>query len=192
MLSIQNINPLVRAVGIFSAVAVIVTGATMAVFNTNTVALNDNSISVNQDVLRIWDGASFSTSATGFSFNVSAGSESSQQPFYLQNLGEAALTLSAQVAPSPDLQNIDDAKVHIKIFDKDGTTVLLDKTLAELTGTDNVLTGQLDALATGNSGASGTEGNFSLSVKVDADAPTDNPASVNNIDLLVTGTPLGS
>lgn len=186
MVGIRSINPLARAVGVISAVAVLVTGVTMAAFTTNTVALEENSLSVASDVLRISNGGEFtSPSVTGFSFNnLGIGTESAPQAFYLQNLSNADLALTARQTGTPVYDGVDAGDVVVKIYDQNGTE-LLSKTLDELTTADQTM-GQLDALAAGSADGTPSEGDFTLTITVMQ--VDNNPGTVNGIDLSFTGT----
>lgn len=178
-----------RSVSIIGGTAALMAGVTFAALQTNTVTLADNQLNVTNDVLRISNGGSYNTAVTGFNINLVPGVESEKKAFYLQNTSAANLGLTVKLNHAAGGSGVDPSGVHVKFYDKDGTTVLADKTLADL-ATDQTLAGQLDANGRGNGGVSGTEGNYFVSFKVDPSAMTGGAATLNDIDLDFTGTSL--
>ncbi|HSW90952.1 MAG TPA: hypothetical protein VLF64_03055 [Candidatus Saccharimonadales bacterium] len=190
MFAFHKINPMVRAIGTMVAVVGVASGVTFASLTTNTVALTANELDVTSDVLRISNGGAFSsTGVTGFTnSNLIVNTEGPKNAFYFQNLANAALTLSATVPGSPTVNHIATNGIHVKFYDKDGTTLLLSTTLQALEAGPVALGDQLDALAQGNGGVAGTEGNYFYSVSVDASAVTGSPASVPSFEIDFSGT----
>jgi hypothetical protein len=104
MLSIRNINPMVRAIATMGAIAALVGGVTFAQLTSNTVALTSNSIDSATATLQISnDNSTYSNSATGFTFSgvVPGGAASPNQTFYLKNTGSTDLTLSSSITALP-------------------------------------------------------------------------------------------
>jgi hypothetical protein len=189
MLLIRKINPMVRAIGTMGAVAATVGAVTFATFTTNTVALQNNNLGVTQDVLRIWNGSSWQTTAPGFTDNsLIVGTEGPLNEFCLQNLANTNLFISARIPSGWSPTGIDVSKVHIKFYDKDKTNVLLNTTFAALTSGDQTLGNRLDAQAQGSCVDNSQEGNYYYSVTVDPDAITGSTGNVSGFDLIFTGT----
>ena len=65
MLKKIKMYPLLRAVGVFGAVAAIATGATFAALGSQA-TLTSSTISSATADLRVWDGAAFSPTGPGF------------------------------------------------------------------------------------------------------------------------------
>ncbi|HSW84997.1 MAG TPA: hypothetical protein VLF79_00070 [Candidatus Saccharimonadales bacterium] len=189
MFRLRNINPMARAIGTMGAVAALVGAVTFAQLQTNTVTLAANEMDVTSDVLRISNGGAFSTSVPGFSnTSLVVGNEGPKQAFYFQNLANANLSISADIPDSPTISGLNPALVHIKFYDKDGSTVLANTTFASLNAAPVALSGQLDANAQGNGGISGTEGNYFYTITVDPAAVTGSPANIPSFDLDFSGT----
>lgn len=133
MLSLRNINPMVRAVGTMSAVAALVGGITFADLSSNVVALSPNNITTATASLLIGPGGcgSFSTSTTGIQdSSLSPGSSTPATPFCLYNNGTQALTLTASIPQ-----------------DLSGSTAASYTTLAISCATEGNLSGALNAWA---------------------------------------------
>lgn len=98
-----KINPVVRAVGVFTAVAALVTGVTFAQFN-RTATLEDNTLSSATAGLLV-DGSDRNSTPTqrerGFRFdNLSPGRESRRHTFRLRNSGDTPLNVSVHATRS--------------------------------------------------------------------------------------------
>lgn len=183
-----------RAVTAIGGTAALMAGVTFAALQTNTVTLADNSISVTNDILRIYDGATFGTSSNGFSVNLTPGVESAKKPFYLKNLSPGQLSITAHVNPTPGptftaIGNA--ADVVVKIYD-DSNNLLATTDLNALMSGQVALSspqGDLQPNAEGNGGVPGTNGNYNITFQVSPLAFTNTgPASVSNIDFEFTGT----
>lgn len=103
MISIRNINPMVRAIGTMGAIAAVVGGVTFAQINTTSaVTLSDNTLTAATASLAIGPSHNCSTGATtsvpGMNFtNLQPGVESAAFPFCLENIGNVPLNITATV-----------------------------------------------------------------------------------------------
>lgn len=97
----KGINPVVRAVGVFSAVAIITGGVTYAAF-TNTATLADNSVLSADAGLQVSNGGAYDTSVQGFVFDdLIPGTFTSPKNFYLKNTGDSNLNVTVHVPAAP-------------------------------------------------------------------------------------------
>ena len=98
MLSLRNINPMVRAVGTMGAVAALVGGITFADLNTNTVALSPNTLtSATASLLIGSNSEAFTTpSVTGITATLIPGVPA-PFTFYLKNSGQSDMNITASV-----------------------------------------------------------------------------------------------
>lgn len=189
MLGISKINPMLRAVGTMGAIAATVGVVTLAAQTTNTVALTGNELDVTNDVLRISNGGAFGTTATGFSSsNLTLGNEGPHKAFYLQNLANANLAISASI-PSGTVAStgLDLTKVHVNFYDEAGNAIGGSPTFLALESGPVVING-LNANAQGNSAVPLTEGNYSYSISTETTAVLSNPATVSTFELDFTGS----
>lgn len=101
MISLRNINPVVRAVGTMGAVAALVGGVTFANLQSNTVALSPNTLSSASAALAIGAGTSCpqgnTTSTTGLNTKLVPGQTSAPFGFCLDNTGDIPLHITAQI-----------------------------------------------------------------------------------------------
>jgi hypothetical protein len=192
MQSIATINPLVRAIGVISAVAILVTGITMAAFTTNTVAIEGSTLTAATDTLQIWNGTSFGTDpAPGFDVSLSPGTESEKQPFYLKNTSGSELNIA--VSATATVTDIDATGVEVKFYNDAQPTnsEVLVTTLAALIAapeeTFNAV-GTLNGGAEGNGGIPGTNGNYHVTFKLASSAITGAAPAVTDLNLMFTGT----
>jgi len=119
MLSIRKINPMVRAIGTMGAITALVGAVTFAQFQSNTVALTDNSVSTNTAALKIQDGTTCSnpgTSDTGMTVtNLNPGSSSDPFAFCLDNTGTTSLALSTGIPTSFNGSTVPPSAVTLNI-----------------------------------------------------------------------------
>jgi hypothetical protein len=191
MLHIRFLNPTLRAVGVISAVAIVAGGVTFAALTSNTATLADNTINTTTASLKVWNGAAFGTSASGFHVTGLVPGTGVDNPFYLQNDGGVALDLTAHVPSAPTLTGVtgnDLSKVKVDITDDHTGTVTHTDLSALTTGTVTLTDDPFAAGATGNSGVAGTSGNFHLKFDIDSGAVSGSSASVSSFDLDFGGT----
>lgn len=195
----KGLNPVVRAVGVLSAVGIIVCGVTYAAF-TNTVTLASNSVNSADASLRIWDGTNFSTTAQGFNItDLIPGEYTKPQAFYLQNSGNTPLKVTAHVPTAPttasDYGFTGWENLKVQIMSNEAGCV--DKTVdtdmkALLEGQVELPCDPLTAGAAGNNqtGKEDTEGNYTVAFKVPTEAlkPGATDISLENFNFDFTGT----
>jgi hypothetical protein len=190
----RGINPVVRAIGVFSAVAIVAGGVTYAAL-ADSVTLADNSASTANSDLKIWDGGDWAKQATGFNLaNLVPGDYSEPYFFYFKNDSTADLELTAGLSNDEanpiSLNGVASEDVKLRFMShapgcSENTTTV---TLAELqVGSIELPCNPLDVEAQGNAGVPATEGNYSVEVKI---VSTDDQegATISNLDLLFTGT----
>lgn len=190
----KSISPVTRAIGVFSAVAIVAGGATYAALS-SSVTLTDNSLASANSNLKIWDGDSFENTAPGFAVTgLIPGEFSAKKFFYFQNLSDAGVDVSASI---PEVEGTDDDPILIGVEPED-VTLRFDSlapgcsdapvvtTLAALRiGSVELPCNELAKNAQGNSSVEATEGNYTVEFRVDN--VTGDSVSVNNIDLTFTG-----
>lgn len=99
MLGIRNINPMARAIGTMGAIAALVGGVTYASLQSNTVALNPNTLTAASGTLQIGSNSEpfTSGSVTGMTATLTPGVASDPFTFYLKNTGDVPLNITANV-----------------------------------------------------------------------------------------------
>jgi hypothetical protein len=182
----KNFKALARALGVVSAVVVVVSGVTFAALQSQQNVLAGNTIETATANLQIsTDGTNFSNSHTGFDFNglVPGGSAVPEAgyPFYLKNAGQTGLALKMAVTSVPsNPDNVDLSKVNVIL-----TTV--GNGAGPQTFTLQSLLGGSAPLAIGNLDRSNSVG-YKLQVSMAGDAVNGNSASLGNIDFTFSGT----
>lgn len=189
----KGINPVVRAVGVFSAVAIVAGGVTYAAL-TDTAALVDNSASTTNSDLKIWNGA-WAEEATGFNLtNLVPGDYSDPYFFYFKNDSTTDLNLTVGLSNDESnpvaLDGVTPENVKLRFMSHapgciENTEVV---TLADLQAGDvDLPCNPLDVDAQGNAGVPETEGNYSVEVKI-VETEDEDGATIGNLDLLFTGS----
>jgi predicted ribosomally synthesized peptide with SipW-like signal peptide len=199
MRTFKGISPLVRAVGVFSAVAVVVGGVTFAAFNSQA-TLTSNTISTATANLQVYDTKLnvFSSTGQGFTITDLVPGTGVTSPFYLKNAGGIPLAVTAHIPAAPaappegyGFTGFENVKVTIT-SDETGCTInTKNTTMAKLLAGEVALPcNPLAAGAQGNNSptATGTEGNYKIKFDIDPAAITGNHAGVGAFDLVFTGT----
>lgn len=173
----------------------LIAGVTFANLQTNTVALADNQISTSTHNLQIWDAGSSSWDdhqGSGFTINdLAPGDQSAKQPFYLKNNSGANLALTVAVPGGFTPHGMTNLHaLEVTFYDADGHVIGTTDLQALLSGValSDAGKGALLAHAQGNSGVPGTDGNYSVSFKVNPLLMTGSMASVSDLDFDFTGT----
>lgn len=214
MVSIQQINPVIRAVVVIGAVMALVTSVTFAALQSQA-TLTNNTISTATAGLKLWDGDSFESTAPGVNVEgLIPGDWSESYPIYFQNDGDAPLFLTANVPEQPQLpEGMEDygftgwenLKVAFKGYcgegaseeanrsnkwkdDKQKDYVVKTDMAALLAGEVTLPCGPLAEGATGDSNTPGTAGNYSVSFKIASDAITGDQAGVGSFDVVFNGS----
>jgi hypothetical protein len=178
---------IVQGVGVISATAAIMVGATFAAL-TSTATLTGNTLSSvtgNLQVNNTENGGSPTSSDTGYAFSdiVPGADYGTSHTFTLFNNGTATLGVTVS-STSGTATGIDKTKVHVKFVDTDESNVSADYTLAQLESAQREMPG-----VSGAGSLSPTEeDHFTVQVKLDGDAVTGTSGSVGSFDLVFTGT----
>lgn len=189
MRSLQGYGPLLRAVGVLSAVGILVTGVTYAALQSQQAVLSANTIQSATADLRIGTSASsFAATRAGFTFaNVVPGGPAMPadgHDFYLKNAGTAALAVKVGVNSAvTNAAGVDLNKVFVQLTRVDNGTV---QTLS--------LQSLIDGFAAGGTAvtdpvAAGTVVQYRLRAMMEADAFNGTGANLGGIDLVFSGTP---
>lgn len=183
---------LARGIGAIGAVAALVTAVTFAALSTS-VTLSDNTINTANAHLLVWDGDSFETTAPGFHVdNLVPSTPSTPAPFYLKNDGGVNLALTAQITLGGVATGVDPHNVHITIKDDStGSPDVADTTLFALESGPVLFDTNLPAGSQGNSGVTGTQGNYTYSVLINSADVAPGGASVSSFVITIGGTQVG-
>ena len=177
-----------RAVGVISAVVVLMTGVTYAALQSPQATLTNSTISSATADLRIGTSAtSFSSTRVGFNFvdlipgGIAAPVDGNI--FYLKNYGNANLGLHISIGSIPvNLSNVDLTKVSFVMTRLDTSTV---QVFTVKTLVDSYINGGL-SLTDSLSGSTVAE--YKLQAIMSADAFTGQTAQISDLDLVFTGT----
>jgi hypothetical protein len=204
----KGIHPVLRAVGVVSAVVAIAGGATYAAM-TNTATLADNTIESANANLQIWNGSTFTNTAPGFHVaGLVPDHYTTPQNFYFKNAGDTPLNVGAKVPEAPPAPEGGYGfqgwkHLHVKFTSNapgcdDPST---QTTMAALLGldpdTEQPLVNPQPVLlpcnplgvgAQGDSSTPATEGNYSVQYKIDSSAVTGDNVGVGSFNVVFTGT----
>ena len=177
-----------RAVGVISAVVVLMTGVTYAALQSPQATLTNSTISSATADLRIGTSAtSFSSTRVGFNFvdlipgGIAAPVDGNV--FYLKNYGNANLGLHISISSIPvNLSNVDLTKVSFVITRQDTSTA---QTFTVKALVDSYINGGL-SFTDSLSGSVVAE--YKLQAIMSADAFTGQNAQISDLDLVFTGT----
>lgn len=196
MRRILNFNPVLRAVGVISAVAVLVGGVTFAALQSQA-TLTDSTISTSTAGLEIWDGDSFEKTAPGFTItDLVPGEGSDENFFYLQNNGGTDLDITARVPDAPDeppegygFSGWENLKVTFTSHEADCEDDTVETDMAALLAGEVALPcNPLSEGAQGDANNHSAEGTYSVVFDIDPSAVNGEQAQVGNFDLRFTGT----
>lgn len=204
MPSLASINPLARAIGVFSAVAVLASGATFAALQSQA-TLTDNTIqsaTADLHVNNLENGGEYGETDTGFEFTGLVPGDDYQgeaQEFSLKNNGDVDLGLTIHKAMGemaiktdendPEPGTLDPTKVMVKIAkvgvqtDEDENWV--EYTLAQLDEMKNLPGGPLS-----HTDGSDTQ-TYSIQVKLLEGAVEGEGGELVDFDLVFTGKTMG-
>jgi hypothetical protein len=193
----KGINPVLRAVGVFSAVAVIAGGVTYAAMN-DVAALGNNTVDSADAALQISNGGAFAENVNGFNFNnLVPDSFTSEQKFYLKNNGETALKITAMVPHAPstttDFGFTGWNNLEVKIVSKDPTCDTASRTLDTnmqllMDGQVELPCGTLKAGEAGSGDAVDNAGDYTIAFRIANAHVTGNDINIDDIDFNFTGT----
>lgn len=194
MQSIRSISPVVRAIGVIGAVAILVTSITYAALQSQ-VTLTDNTIttgSANLEIASFTAGdpgacGAFGATAPGFAFAgvIPGGASSQTEKFCLSNTSTTnGLSLKVKsVDPVtwtavPSTATVDNTKVTLDIVCDNGSTISTTVAAIEL--------GDVSFSATNL--AANTQTTCTAKITMDAAAFTGESATAGQFDLMFTGT----
>jgi len=193
-----KLNPVAKAVGVISAVAVLVGGVTFAALSSD-VTLTNNTVSGADANLQIWDATvpAWGTTAPGFQVNdlVPGENWSSENLFYFQNAGDTDLKVVAKATNPGDVDPGFNDWADLKVrFTSNAPgcalpTVTTDMA-ALIAGNVELPCNSLDKDAAGNAtpGAENTEGNYSVSYMIAPEEVTGDDVTVSPFVYTFTGT----
>lgn len=194
----KGINPVVRAAGVISAVAIVTGGVTYAALSSSA-TLTDNTITSANASLLLWDGDSFENTAPGFDVTgLIPGEGSGENKFYVRNAGDTNLNVTAHVPVEPeapaggyDFTGWENLKITFKSY-KDGCADnTVDTNMAALIAGQVALPcNNLAEGAQGNDqpGQENTEGNYSVAFDINPDSVNGDSPGVGDFDIVLTGT----
>ena len=185
-----TINPLVRSVGIFGAVAAIATGVTFAALNSQA-TLTDNTISSTTADLKVYDFAvpGFVSSAPGFTITDLVPGTGVTKTAYFQNGGGVPLTVTAHVPTLPSSSGFSGwNNLTVDITAQNCLPVVHTDMAALNAGEVAMPCNPLAAGATGDSNTFGTPGNYDFHFDVVSASITGSQVTVDGFNLVFTGT----
>lgn len=185
MYKLKTMRPLMQAMGIITAVMVLVTGVTFAALQSQQAVLKGNSIATAMAELKISkDNITYANLLDGYTFGnlIPGGSPTptNGNPIYLQNTGSVALAAKLSVNEAlSNPNNVDLAKVHIILLPSGGgapqNISLKDLVSASSTGGIALSGGGLNHINAGGNAS------FAMQVMLDSDAISGSSANIGNL-----------
>lgn len=185
MYKLKTMRPLVQAMGIITAVMVLVTGVTFATLQSQQAVLKGNSLVTAMAELKISkDNITYANILDGYNFyNLIPGGSptpTNGNPVYLQNTGSVALAAKISVSESlSNSNNVDLTKVHVILLPSGGgvpqNITLKDLVTASANGGIALTGGGLNHInASGNA-------SFAMQIMLDSDAVNGSNANISNL-----------
>ncbi len=178
---------MLRAIGVISAVAILVTSVTFAAIQSQA-TLTNSTISTGTAGLKLWDGDSYESVAPGFTVTNLVPGTPKEFPFYAQNSGDVPLALTVTVPGAPSASGFSGwENVKVVITDDEGHVTNTDMG-ALLAGPVAITTAE-DPFSVGSTGDSNAdvEGNFTISFDIAPASITGSSASVGGFNLDFVG-----
>jgi predicted ribosomally synthesized peptide with SipW-like signal peptide len=187
MQSIRNISPILRAVGVIGAVALLVTSVTFAALS-DEASLTGNTVTSATADLNVWDGSAWAGTGAGFDVNeLIPGTWSAPYAFYLQNASPFAMDISVRVPVAPTLTNVASlADVEIRFHDET-QAVIATTDLDELVNSGPVALNDLLANSQGSTAATADEGDYYVTFNLDPTGVSGTQADVPAFNFVFTG-----
>jgi hypothetical protein len=188
MQSHGNIRALIRAIGVMSAVLIILGGVTYAALQSQQAVLAGNTVTTASADLKISrDNLSYDSSMPGFSFSdVIPGGPLvplAGHSFYLKNSGSIATTLKVSVSGMPtNTSNVDLSKTSV-VFTKVPGGPTQTYTLAAL-----ISSHATGGLVLADSLGANTTHNYKVQISMTTDAFNGQGATLGSIDFVFMGT----
>lgn len=202
-----------RTIGVIGGITAIVTGLTFAQLS-QAATLGNTTINSTDASLNIWNGAAYAPTAPGFTITGLVPGTGVNENMYLQNTGGLNEVVTANVPTLPSSSGFtgwNNALVEItaeNITTCTNVSVYVPNTATALpgpgvpTGTGNTLVTDLQDLNsgnvilpcilnagdTGNTGVSGTPGNYDLHFDIVESSVTGSSASIGGFPIDLTGT----
>jgi hypothetical protein len=207
MISLRNINPLLRATGVIGAVAALVTGITFAQLSASA-SLTNTSENTASAGLNIWNGSAYASTAPGFTITGLIPGTGVNENVYLQNSGGLPEAITATVPTLPTSSGFSgwsNATVSITAQDtscidppgfvensptapSSGSVFTVNTNLADLSSGQVILPCTMNAGDSGNSGVPGTSGNYDFHFDIAESSVTGSSASIGAFNINFTGT----
>jgi hypothetical protein len=185
MYKFKTMRPLIQAMGIITAVMVLVTGVTYAALQSQQDTLRGNTIQTAIANLKLsTDNVTYATSLNGYSFGGlipgGAAAPANGYPVYVRNDGSTALAIKLSVEPAiTNPNNVDLTKVHV-ILSPMGAGAAQNILLSDLMTAN--LTGGLPITISGYNHVSAAANNgLTLQILMDGDAVSAASASIGNL-----------
>lgn len=180
--------PLIKAIGVTTVMAVMVSGVTYAALQSQQIKFIGNTIQTASANLQLsQDNLSYSNSLSGYVFNnlVPGGASvpTNGYNFYLKNSGGTPLAIKFAVSSAPtNPDNVDLSKVNVILTYNNGPTQTFDL--------QNLIAASLTGGLTINAPSAinpGSTAPYNIKVSMATDAITGSSASIGNIDFAFTG-----
>ncbi|MGD0284312.1 MAG: hypothetical protein ABSB12_01825 [Candidatus Saccharimonadales bacterium] len=208
MRGFRKISPLFRAIGVISAVTAVVTGITFAQLS-GSATLTGTSIDSASGGLNIWNGTTYASTAPGFAITGLIPGTGVTENVYLQNSGGVPEAITATIPTTPTSSGFSgwqNAIVNITAENtscsdpsgfvqntanatSSGSPYTVNTDIEDLMSGEVTLPCIMKAGDAGNSGVTGTSGNYDFHFDI---APTSitgsGPASIGPFNLDFTGT----
>ena len=207
---LRNISPLFRAVGVIGAVTAIVTGITFAQGLGGSATLTGTTINSASGGLMIWNGSAYASTATGFTITGLVPGTGVNENVYLQNNGGVPEAITATIPTTPTSSGFtgwQNAIVNITAENaqcadpagfaeytanaatSSGSLYTVNTNIKDLLAGNVTLPCVMKAGDTGNSGLTGTSGNYDFHFDIAPSSITGGgPASIGTFNFDFTGT----
>ncbi|MFI5240455.1 MAG: hypothetical protein ACHQUB_01980 [Candidatus Saccharimonadia bacterium] len=200
---------LVRAGTIITATIGLVTGVTFAALTSPAVTLSDNSVNTALAGLNIWNGSAYALTATGFNITGLIPGTGVNENVYFQNSGGVPEALTANIPTLPTSSGFsgwNNATVSITAENtsctdpagflentatagnSNSSPYTVNTNLADLASGQVILPCTMQSGDTGNSGVTGTSGNYDVHFDIAESAVTGPSASIGSFSLNFIGT----
>lgn len=192
MKKVNNIRAVARAVCVVGLVGTVTSGVTFAALQSQQAVLSNNTIHSATADLRIGtSGATFAATRTGYDFRdiIPGGSPmpTDGNPMFLKNYGSAGLAVKVAVSSTPSAtEPVDFNKVYISFTRVDVPSTAEEFSLSEL----------MSAYPSGGLSMRGSisgdvTAQYQIRASMAADALNGSGVSIDDVDLVFTGTGTG-
>jgi len=184
-----KINPLLRSMGIFAAVAALATGVTFAALN-NQATLSSTTLTSATASLKVYDFSvpGFESTAPGFTITGLVPGTGVTKTAYFQNDGGVPLAITAHVPTLPSSSGFSGWQNLTVDITAQGCNVINTNMLALNAGEVDLPCNPLAAGAAGNSNTPNTPGNYDFHFDVIPASISGSQVTVGPFDIVFTGT----